>query len=86
MEGVKNLLSKLMDQGFKKIIWVNLREEPVTYINGLPFAPRDVFLVEIFLIMQPETLNINLEHLIGIGNLELEAMEQRYSFSSPNNV
>jgi len=43
-----------------------LREEPVCYIDGIPYAPRD-----------PDTLNINLEHLIGIESLDLETMEQR---------
>ena len=27
---------------FNKIYWVNLREEPVIYIDGSPYSPRDV--------------------------------------------
>eukprot|EP01117_Protostelium_nocturnum_P004484 TRINITY_DN1619_c0_g1_i2.p1 TRINITY_DN1619_c0_g1~~TRINITY_DN1619_c0_g1_i2.p1 ORF type:complete len:446 (+),score=78.21 TRINITY_DN1619_c0_g1_i2:683-2020(+) len=51
---------------FTRLIWINLREEPVLYINGMPFAPRD-----------KETLNVNLDHLIGIEGMDLEMMEQR---------
>lgn len=38
----------------------------MAYVSGTPFAPRD-----------KDTLNINLEHLLGIEGLDLEAMEVR---------
>eukprot|EP01117_Protostelium_nocturnum_P005712 TRINITY_DN2062_c1_g1_i1.p1 TRINITY_DN2062_c1_g1~~TRINITY_DN2062_c1_g1_i1.p1 ORF type:complete len:575 (+),score=149.24 TRINITY_DN2062_c1_g1_i1:32-1756(+) len=53
------------DAPFTKVLWINLREEPVIYIEGKPYAPRD-----------KETLNVNLDHLIGIEGLDLENMEQ----------
>jgi len=65
-EGLIKALGHLEQVGFEKVLWVNLREEPVTYMNGTPFAPRD-----------RETLNINLDHLIGIEGMDLEHMEQR---------
>ncbi|PRP89336.1 hypothetical protein PROFUN_02210 [Planoprotostelium fungivorum] len=56
-----------MDDGaFNRLVWINLREEPVIYIDGIPYAPRD-----------RSTLNVNLEHLIGIEGYDLEKMEQR---------
>jgi len=51
---------------YKRVVWINLREEPVIYVGGMTFAPRD-----------KDTLNINLEYLLGIEGLDLEAMEGR---------
>eukprot|EP01114_Cavostelium_apophysatum_P013555 TRINITY_DN3308_c0_g1_i1.p1 TRINITY_DN3308_c0_g1~~TRINITY_DN3308_c0_g1_i1.p1 ORF type:complete len:477 (-),score=140.48 TRINITY_DN3308_c0_g1_i1:41-1471(-) len=54
------------EYSFKSVVWINLREEPVCYIDGQSYSPRE-----------PDTLNINLEYLIGIEGQDLEAMEQR---------
>eukprot|EP00033_Pygsuia_biforma_P004146 GCRY01004549.1.p1 GENE.GCRY01004549.1~~GCRY01004549.1.p1 ORF type:complete len:585 (+),score=160.20 GCRY01004549.1:98-1852(+) len=51
---------------FRNIVWVNLRAEPVLFINDLPFAPRD-----------PYSLDINLDYLIGIQKYDLERLEVR---------
>ncbi|PRP79910.1 hypothetical protein PROFUN_12399 [Planoprotostelium fungivorum] len=54
------------DRGpFDRILWINLREEPCLYIGEDPYAPRD-----------PQTLNVNLDHLAGIEGNDLEKMEQ----------
>lgn len=37
-EGICNIVNFYK----KKVIWINLREEPVIYINGLPFVLRDM--------------------------------------------
>jgi len=67
LNGARSVLQSVVDtREYEFVIWINLREEPVTYLNNQPFAPRD-----------PETLNINLEHLIGIEGLDLETMEAR---------
>jgi len=66
-KGTEEIISYLLNtMNYKQIIWINLREEPVVYVNGLPFAPRD-----------KDTLNINLEHLMGIDGLDLENMESQ---------
>jgi hypothetical protein len=49
-------------------VWVNLREEPVIYINELPHSPRE-----------PAKLNENLDYLLSIEGYELELMETRYA-------
>eukprot|EP00127_Corallochytrium_limacisporum_P002023 Clim_evm11s99 gene=Clim_evmTU11s99 len=65
-----------------KVVWVNLREEPVVYINGLPHSPRE-----------PAELNTNVEYLLGIEGRELEKMERRLKYDivdaaaeDPNNM
>lgn len=50
----------------ENIVWINLREEPVVYINGSSFSARDA-----------ETLHVNLDHLLGIEREDLEVMERR---------
>eukprot|EP01113_Clastostelium_recurvatum_P019836 TRINITY_DN2348_c0_g1_i1.p1 TRINITY_DN2348_c0_g1~~TRINITY_DN2348_c0_g1_i1.p1 ORF type:complete len:584 (+),score=142.11 TRINITY_DN2348_c0_g1_i1:202-1752(+) len=65
-QGIEFVLNYLKKEGFKVIKWINLREEPVCYINGRPYSPRD-----------SSTLNVNLDHLIGIEGLHLEEMEER---------
>ena len=84
--GLIKSLGHLEQAGFEKgmewwlaltvtVVWVNLREEPVTYMNGTPFAPRDVCLSSpTTYLSQRETLNINLDHLIGIEGMDLGNM------------
>jgi len=59
------IVSTLLKE-YQFVTWINLREEPLVYANGTSFAPRDA-----------DTLNINLEHLLGIEGFDLEQMEQR---------
>ncbi|KAJ0397976.1 hypothetical protein P43SY_003884 [Pythium insidiosum] len=40
VEGVKHILSRVAADGFTKVVWVNLREEAVIYVDGTPFTAR----------------------------------------------
>ncbi|GLD91766.1 hypothetical protein PINS_up000299 [Pythium insidiosum] len=40
VEGVKHILSRVQADGFTKVVWVNLREEAVIYVDGTPFTAR----------------------------------------------
>ncbi|KAK1398683.1 Paladin [Heracleum sosnowskyi] len=67
-DGIRNLLDHIGAQRNGKqtqVLWINLREEPVVYINGRPFVLRDV-----------ERPFSNLEHT-GINRFRLEQMEGR---------
>jgi hypothetical protein len=39
---MKNVICTL--SGISKICWINLREEPLIYLNGIPYVLRDHFL------------------------------------------
>eukprot|EP00127_Corallochytrium_limacisporum_P004548 Clim_evm18s167 gene=Clim_evmTU18s167 len=65
--GIAHVVDRIMQVSkAEQIMWINLREEPICYVNGRPFSPRD-----------PDTLNINLDHLIGIEGFDLERLESR---------
>ncbi|KAE9052072.1 hypothetical protein PR001_g840 [Phytophthora rubi] len=40
LEGIQMILSRVAANGFTKVVWVNLREEAVIYVNGMPFTAR----------------------------------------------
>ncbi|KAG7390628.1 Paladin [Phytophthora pseudosyringae] len=40
LEGIQMILSRVAADGFTKVVWVNLREEAVVYVNGRPFTAR----------------------------------------------
>ncbi|KAL5700463.1 hypothetical protein ACHQM5_025902 [Ranunculus cassubicifolius] len=68
VDGIRNVLNYIGAQknGIqKKVLWHNLREEPVVYINGRPFVLRDV-----------ERPFSNLEYT-GINRERVEQMESR---------
>ncbi|KAM7276899.1 hypothetical protein ACFE04_018765 [Oxalis oulophora] len=68
IDGIRNVLKHLGAQkdGLQaKVLWINLREEPVVYINGRPFVLRDV-----------ERPFSNLEYT-GINRDRVEQMEDR---------
>ncbi|KAK1280944.1 hypothetical protein QJS04_geneDACA004769 [Acorus gramineus] len=68
IDGIRNVLDHIGAQkdGKKKcVLWHNLREEPVVYINGRPFVLRDV-----------ERPFSNLEYT-GINRSRVEQMEAR---------
>ena len=64
MAGIRNVLS-LIDAKSRVILWHNMREEPVLYINGHPYVLREM--------EQPFS---NLEYP-GITRARVEAMELR---------
>ncbi|KAK6803962.1 hypothetical protein RDI58_001746 [Solanum bulbocastanum] len=68
VEGIQNVLDHIGTQLSGKkthILWINLREEPVLYINGRPFVLREV-----------ERPFSNLEYT-GINRTRVEEMEDR---------
>nr|XP_027099730.1 paladin-like isoform X1 [Coffea arabica] len=68
IHGIRNVLDHIRAQMPGKqthVLWINLREEPVVYINGRPFVLRDV-----------ERPFSNLEYT-GINRQRLEQMEDR---------
>ncbi|KAG6644830.1 hypothetical protein CIPAW_08G080000 [Carya illinoinensis] len=68
IDGIRNVLKHIgaqVDGKQAQVLWINLREEPVVYINGRPFVLRDV--------EQPFS---NLEYT-GINRARVEQMEAR---------
>ncbi|KAJ1425575.1 Protein-tyrosine phosphatase-like [Sesbania bispinosa] len=68
IDGIRNVLKHIGAQAQGKrvqVLWINLREEPVVYINGRPFVLRDV-----------ERPFSNLEYT-GINRERVEQMEAR---------
>merc|ERR1711976_543638 len=68
-EGFMKVLEKVKsvhgEEG-EKIIWFNMRKEPVVYVNGKPFAPRN-----------PEDLHRNLDITFSVE--ELDNLEAHYT-------
>ncbi|XP_058195959.1 uncharacterized protein LOC131312310 isoform X4 [Rhododendron vialii] len=68
IDGIRNVLNHVgaqIDGKQTRVLWINLREEPVVYINGRPFVLRDV-----------ERPFSNLEYT-GINRDRVEQMEAR---------
>ncbi|CEG39611.1 IQ motif, EF-hand binding site [Plasmopara halstedii] len=40
LEGIQLILNRVAADGFTKVVWINLREEAVIYVNGRPFTAR----------------------------------------------
>jgi len=66
LDGIKFLAKDLKEKGYLKILWFNMREEPVVFLDGQACAPRTA-----------GNLNENIEHLQGIEGRELASIEQR---------
>jgi protein-tyrosine phosphatase len=68
MEGMSNVIKHVlkMDSSINEILWINLREEPLIYINSLPYVLRDQYL----------TLR-NIKSFSGITPSRLEFLEER---------
>ena len=67
LDGIVYLAGHLKRElGFQKVLWFNMREEPVVFINGQACAPRT-----------EGNLNENVEYLAQIEGYELDAMERR---------
>lgn len=69
-EGFLKVLDKVKalhaEEGSEKMLWFNMRKEPVVYINGSPFAPRN-----------PEDLHRNLDISFSVD--ELNNLEVHYA-------
>ena len=48
--GIEAIINKIKKTDNEKIIWINLRQEPIVYINGAPYAARN-----------PENLHENIQ-------------------------
>ncbi|KAI7872941.1 inositol hexakisphosphate-domain-containing protein [Spinellus fusiger] len=68
VEGLRKVVKKLLTDlpRNRKILWVNLREEPIIYINGIPYVLRDRYF----------TLR-NIRAYKGITGSRLEQLEER---------
>ncbi|KAJ1570068.1 hypothetical protein HK096_003163 [Nowakowskiella sp. JEL0078] len=70
IQGMKNVLDQLQRStetaGPSTVIWINLREEPLIYVNGVPFVLRDQYF----------TLR-NITSYSGITSSRLELIELR---------
>eukprot|EP00775_Hariotina_reticulata_P011247 gene11247-11396_t len=73
LDGIRNVLRKVLENAqqqihrpAEKVLWFNMREEPVVYINGLPFVLRE----------QQRPMK-NLQEYAGIDAERLERMEAR---------
>lgn len=42
IDGVRRVLRRINDGGRRPVLWQNMREEPVVYVNGKPFVLREV--------------------------------------------
>jgi protein-tyrosine phosphatase len=65
LQGVKNVLETLALET-TSVVWINLREEPFVYINGIPYVLRDMTF----------TLR-NIKSFKGITSSSLEAIESK---------
>jgi predicted protein tyrosine phosphatase len=67
VEGLKEVLARLdaAPGGKGRVVWTNMREEPVLYINGRPHSAHDL-----------ESPNVNLESP-GLSPRQVEAQEER---------
>ncbi|KAJ3362183.1 hypothetical protein HDU91_003540, partial [Kappamyces sp. JEL0680] len=65
IQGVKNVLSVISERT-PNVVWINLREEPFIYINGIPYVLRDTSV----------TLR-NLKSFSGITSTSLEIIERK---------
>lgn len=70
LDGMRNTLmavrAALSDNPPSRIVWINLREEPLVYINGVPYVLRDGYF----------TLR-NIKAYSGITASRLELLENR---------
>ncbi|KAI8816483.1 inositol hexakisphosphate-domain-containing protein, partial [Fimicolochytrium jonesii] len=67
IQGMKNVIQELQQRSGdrRRAVWINLREEPLVYINGIPYVLRDEFV----------TLR-NIKSYSGIDSARLELMEE----------
>lgn len=68
-QGIDNVIQHVLqekEQSTFKVCWINLREEPLIYINGMPYVLRDQYF----------TLR-NIKSYSGITGARLELMESK---------
>merc|ERR1711904_517854 len=66
IDGIAFLAKHLKNEGYNKVLWFNMREEPVVFLAGQACAPRS-----------QENMNENVDWLMSVERYELDAMEKR---------
>ncbi|KAL1521420.1 hypothetical protein AB1Y20_021084 [Prymnesium parvum] len=66
LEGLLHVARHLKEMGFERVLWFNMREEPVVFLNGYACAPRVA-----------SALNENVDFLLAIEGHELDGIERR---------
>jgi len=66
LNGLEFLSKDLKSKGHNKVLWFNMREEPVVFLSGQACAPRST-----------DNMNENVDYLTSIEGFELERMEKR---------
>jgi len=66
LQGILHLAKMMKSQGYNKVLWFNMREEPVVFLDGQACAPRS-----------KENMNENVDWLMSVERHELDAMEKR---------
>eukprot|EP01029_Cantina_marsupialis_P022161 TRINITY_DN53972_c0_g1_i1.p1 TRINITY_DN53972_c0_g1~~TRINITY_DN53972_c0_g1_i1.p1 ORF type:complete len:499 (-),score=179.29 TRINITY_DN53972_c0_g1_i1:225-1721(-) len=64
--GIETVVDHLLEYGYSQGVCLNMREEPVVFIDGKPCSPR-----------VRGKLNDNVDYLCGIAGFELERIERR---------
>jgi len=66
-DGFKNALEQIFTvEGVKKVLWTNMRQEPVVYLNGQSFTPR-----------LPDRMNENME-FPGVSGEDIEMFQDQF--------
>lgn len=65
VQGFKAVLDSMANYDVEKVVWVNMRCEPILYVNDMSYGPRDV-----------NNLNENME-LHGLSGAKLNELEER---------
>ncbi len=66
IQGIGNIINKLLAENAKKVLWINLREEPLIYVNSSAYVLRDKYF----------TLR-NIKSYSGITANRLEYIEEK---------
>ena len=64
LEGIAWAAADFAAKGYRQVLWLNMREEPVVFLGGQACGVRF-----------EDELNENVAYLAGIEGLELDAME-----------
>jgi len=63
LDALRKLHDTLTEAGFDKIVNVNLREDPIMYVNQLPFSPRDSKALNVPICLNAELTAANIKDL-----------------------
>lgn len=63
LDALRKLNDTLTEAGFDKIVNVNLREDPIVYVNQLPFSPRDGKALNVPIVLDSSLTATNIKDL-----------------------